>query len=242
MTGTIAERVEHPKGLLARTVGIIFSPGATYADVAARPRVLGALAVVLTVAVLGSAVFFSTDVGREALLDQQLRTLDAFGRRVSDEQYEVLQRTSRMAAYFTPVTQLVFIPLVTLVVSGAMLAVFNVMLGGDATFRQALAIVAHSQILTALQQLFVLPLDYAKGSLSSPTSLAVFLPFLDDASFPARFLGSIDLFWIWLIVNLSIGIGVLYRRRGAPIAVALLASYAALAVVIAVVRAMFSGA
>ena len=134
------------------------------------------------------------------------------------------------------------IPLLTIVVSGAILVVFNVFLGGDATFRQALAIVAHSQILTAVQQLFVLPLDYAKGSLSSPTSLAVFLPFLDETSFLARFLGSIDLFWIWLIVNLSIGIGVLYRRRATPIAIALLASYGALAVVIAAVRAMLSGA
>ena len=45
---TVAERVESPKGLLARIVGVILSPGATYAEVAARPPVLGALAVLLT--------------------------------------------------------------------------------------------------------------------------------------------------------------------------------------------------
>ena len=39
-------------------------------------------------------------------------------------------------------------------------------------------------------------------SMSSATNLAVFLPFLDDNSFLARLLGSIDLFFIWWMVSL----------------------------------------
>ena len=47
--------------------------------------------------------------------------------------------------------------------------------------------------------------------MSSPTNLAVFLPFLDESSFLARLLGSIDLFFIWWMLSLAIGLGVLYR-------------------------------
>jgi hypothetical protein len=39
------------------------------------------------------------------------------------------------------------------------------------------------------------------------TNLAVFFPFLDENSFPARLLGSIDLSLIWWIVSLPIGLG-----------------------------------
>jgi hypothetical protein len=94
----------------------------------------------------------------------------------------------------------------------------------------------------ALQQFFTLPLDYVRESLTSPTSLAVFLPFLDEMSFAARFLGGLDLFLIWWIVNLAIGLGVLYKRRTGPVATGLLATYATIALVVAAVRTALSGA
>jgi len=74
------------------------------------------------------------------------------------------------------------------------------------------------------------------------TNLAVFLPFLDDASFAARFLGTIDLFWSWWIISLSIGLGVLYKRRTGPIATALMSVYIVIALVIALIRTALAGA
>ena len=42
------------------------------------------------------------------------------------------------------------------------------------------------QSITALQNVFAIPLDYVRETLSSPTTLKVFLPFVDDASFLGR--------------------------------------------------------
>ena len=70
----------------------------------------------------------------------------------------------------------------------------------------------------------------------------MFLPFLDENSFPARFLGSIDLFLIWWIVSLAIGLGVLYRKRTGPIATTLLVVYVSIAIVIAAIKSALSGA
>jgi hypothetical protein len=78
--------------------------------------------------------------------------------------------------------------------------------------------------------------------MSSSTSLAIFLPMLDDTSFPGRLLWSIDLFRIWWIVSLAIGFGVLYKRRTGPIAGTMLAIYAVFAVVVAAVMTSLSGA
>ncbi len=72
-----------PKGLVARIFGVLLAPRATYADVAARPRWLGVLAVVLLVMATGSIILFSTDVGKEALLDQQVTTMESFGIKLS---------------------------------------------------------------------------------------------------------------------------------------------------------------
>ena len=74
----------------------IFTPRATYADVAARPRVLGALAAVILIASVAVYTFLSTEVGQQAALDKQVRQMESFGRTVTDAQY---QRMEQMAGY-----------------------------------------------------------------------------------------------------------------------------------------------
>ena len=233
-----------PKGLPSRAIGVLFSPRATYADAVARPRVLGILALTVLIIATGSVIFFSTEVGRNALLDQQVKGAESFGIKVSDEMYQRMEEglARPTTPYITAVSQIVFIPIIGLIVSGILLAVFNAGLSGDATFKQVFAIVAHAGVITAVQQCFAFPLDYASESLSSPTALSVFLPFLEETSFASRFFGSIDLFILWWVVNLAIGLGVLYKRRTRPIATGLLITYVTIVLVIAIVRTALSGA
>jgi hypothetical protein len=95
-------------------------------------------------------------------------------------------------------------------------------------------------VITALQTLFVVPLDYARQTLSSPTTLGAFVPFLDENSFLARLLGTIDLFQVWWLITLSIGLGVLYKRRTTPIAISLYTVYFVIILAIAALRTALS--
>jgi len=228
-------------GLLTRAVGVIFSPRTTYAGIAARPRVLGALLLVVLIMTSGLSIFLSTDVGRQALLDQQIRQREMIGRPLTPEQTAQMERALPYVAYFGAAFQAVGIVVMALVVSGIMFAVFNALLGGDATFKQVMAVVTHAGFVPALTQFFVLPLDYVRESLTSPTSLSVFLPFLEETSFSARFLGAIDLTLLWWMMNLAIGLGVLYKRRTGPIAMGMFMVYVVIALTIAGVRAALSG-
>ena len=227
--------------LPARMAGVLLSPRAAYAAVAARPRVFGALAVVLAVIVTATFLFLSTDVGQQASLDDNVRRMESFGRTVSDAQYAQMEQMAPYSRYFAAVFQLIFMPIMALIVAGLAYVVFNGALGGDAAFKQVYAIVAHSGAIMVVQALFGLPLAYARESLSGTTNLGVFVPFLDENSFAARMLGSLDLFLIWWMVSLAIGLGVLYRRRTAPIATTLLVIYAAIGVMIAAIKAFSSG-
>jgi hypothetical protein len=229
-----------PKGLLARAIGVIVSPGETYADIAAHPRVLAALVVVLLVVVTAQTGFLMTEVGKDALFDQQIRTMESFGVRINDQMYAGMEQGLQWAAYTGAAFTLVLFPVMFAIIAGIIMGVFSAVLGGDATFKQVYAIIVHSSFLMALQQVFVAPLNYARQAMSSPTNLAVFFPFLDETSFMAMLLGGIDLFFIWLIVNQAIGIGVLYKRKTAPIATTMLGIYASIVLVIAAVRAALS--
>ena len=215
---------------------MLTSPRATYADIAKRPRWLGALAVIVLISAIGITVLFSTSVGQRALLDQQVRTMESFGMKVSDAMYQQMQRRVAMSPYFAAVGQIVTLPIMAAVIAGIAIGIFNALLGGDATYKQVFAVVVFSGAVIALQQFFVLPLDYLRETLSSPTNFGVFLPMLDESSFAARFLGAIDLFVIWWAISLAIGLGVLYRKRTAPIATTLIVIYVSIGLIIAGIK------
>jgi hypothetical protein len=184
----------------------------------------------------------STDVGKNALLDQQVRFMESFGRQVNDQQYQAMERMLEFAPYFVAVQILVMFPIISAVLAGIIIGVFNAAMGGNATYKQVYAVVIHSGFLMVLQQLFAVPLNYARQAMSSPTNLAVFVPFLDETSFVAMLLGGIDLFLIWLIVNQAIGIAVLYKRTTGPIAMTMLGIYVSIVLIVAGVRSSLSGA
>ena len=244
MVDTLSPQSASPptRGLAGRVIGVLTSPRATYADVAAHPRWLGVLIVVLATTIASSTWLLSTEVGQRAVIDQQLQTAEAFGRPITDAQLEQLKRFAPYSVYVAAVSQIVFVPLVALVIAGIAIAIFNGALGADATFRQVFAVVVCSGVLMGLRALFSTPLNYARESLSSPTNLAAVLPLFEDNTFGGRLLGSIDLFLIWWIVNLAIGLGVLYKRRTAPIATTMLVVYGAIALTIAAVRSVLAGA
>jgi len=230
------------RGLAARVVGVLTSPRATYADIAARPHWLGVTIVVMAATILPVMWLLQTDVGRRAGIDMQLQTLESFGRTVTDEEYRQMERMAPYAGYFSAAAQLFAFPLFTLAIAAIAYAIFNGALGADAAFRQVFAVVAHSNVVTGLRTLFSTPLNYARESMSNPTSLAATLPFFEENTFAGRLLGSIDLFFIWWIVSLAIGLGVLYKRRTTPIATSMFVVYGAIALTIAAVRSMLAGA
>jgi hypothetical protein len=232
-----AAETTHPKGpsLLARVFGVLFSPRETYAAVAARPRALGALTITLVVMIGCQSWFMSTDVGKEAVLEQQVRTLESFGMTVSDEMYAQMESRLAYGPYTTAASLLVFVPLVTALVAVLLVGIFSMLLGGAASFKQAYAVVAHAGVIIAVQQLFGTPLSYARGEFAG-ANLSVFVPMLEETAFLTLFLGAIDLFLVWWVVSLAIGVGVLYKRKTGPIATSLLLVYILIALVLAFVR------
>jgi len=121
MTGTATSTPatpEAPKGLLSRIVGVFFSPRATFAEVATRPRVLGVFTIGLLVVIAGLFLFFSTEVGQRAWIDQQVQGAESFGRTMSDQQIQGMERIAPYMGYIVAVLYLIFIPIVVAILSG----------------------------------------------------------------------------------------------------------------------------
>ena len=76
---------------MRRVTGVLMRPRATMDEVARHPSFITTwVLVLLTVAVCGG-LLLSTEVGRQALVDERVRVTEALGQRVDDAEYARLQ-------------------------------------------------------------------------------------------------------------------------------------------------------
>ena len=87
----------------------------------------------------------------------------------------------------------------------------------------------------------VAPINYVRESIGGATSLSVLMPAFGESTFPARLLGAVDIFVVWWVVLVGMGLGMLYETRALLVARWLLGAYTAGAVVLAMTQALRGG-
>lgn len=240
MTQDSAPTAAPPLSLLKRFVGVIVSPGETMESIAAHPTWYPILAICIVLMAGAQFWFLSTEVGQAAYVDQGVANVEAWSGTVTDQAYAAIERQAPFARYIIGGSILVMSPIVTVIIAGILYGVFAV-LGGEATFKQVLAVAAHTSPLGVVQTLFTVPLNYQRQSMGSATNLGVFFPNLAEGSFIGALLGYIDLYFIWFLIVLAIGLAAVYRRKASSIATGLLGVYAVIGLVVAIVKAAMGG-
>jgi hypothetical protein len=231
-----------PKPLPARLIGVVTSPMAAFQSIVANPKWFGALAVTTLLLALFSALPMTTDAGRQATLDQQVQTMKSLNIEVTDQMYDRMERGAARLPYTTAAGVIVVSPIMALIIAGLLFAVFSAAMGGEASFKQVFSVISHAGVISTLGAVFSGGINYFRGATGSVANLGALLPMLPEKSFLANLLGTIDVFLVWYVVVLAIGLAVLYRRRTQPVALTLLAVYAVIALGIAVFKSRVGGA
>jgi hypothetical protein len=214
--------------VIARFLGVITSPRATFEAVARDPRPFGILALVALITALAVGGPQFTDRGRQAALDLQVKQVEKFtGQPVTDQVYATMDKRSHYNGYIVLVSTFVFFPIGILIGTAIYWAIFNGILAGTAKFKQVMGIVSHSAVISALGAAIGAPIQYMQGTATTagPFNLGALMPFLPDNSFLANFFGSVGVFTIWGIMVTAIGLAVLYKRKTRNIAITLMAVY-----------------
>jgi hypothetical protein len=114
-------------------------------------------------------------------------------------------------------------PWVILVIQAAlMVLVFSLVLGGKATFRQYLGVVAHASLIGAVGQVVALAVTLQQGVMTQGITLAALAGGMEKDSFVYQFLNVFNVFLIWQLVVMGLGVATLNRRIGAGTAVGVL--------------------
>jgi len=226
--------------LLVRMYGVVRRPRTTFAAILKAPSWAPVLVATTAITFLCSLGFLRTEVGRQALVDQWERTATAFGQTVDDAAYARMEDTAGSGGFgllYAAATALGYGPVLVFALS----ALLFLVLTPRHSYSQVLAVVAYAGVILALRQVIATPLNYVRESISSPTTLIQFFSMFDEASPVARFLGVIDLFVVWWIAVLAIGVSVLYGRSTRRLALAFAGAYVALALMAALAMAVSGG-
>jgi hypothetical protein len=203
-----------------------------------------ALIPLLILAVLGVISFWAIqDLVTEVQYDTTVERIENSSR-IDDAQKEEIianmeekmdgaQITSWVASALGGPITVFFMALIALLVG-------NTIMGGSAKFGQLVNITAWAYMINILESLVKIPLMLNKWTLEVYTGLGV-LGIGEKGSFINSLLASIDIFAIWRIVLIAIGMGIIYNKKTKPYLVAMLIAWVVLRIIGAGFSSFFVG-
>lgn len=159
-------------------------------------------------------VFLFTYFTWPYIMDGQIKNI-RMNENIPDAQKETIVAQMETTRNDAPLWQVglapVFAGIATLIGAGIWLMVGNVMLGGNATFKQIWSMFNYAGMVSLVGVLIKWVMISMKQSVEVYTSLAVLATDLKTSSYAFLALNGVDIFSIWLFAVIGIGLAVVCR-------------------------------
>jgi len=211
-------------GPIGRMIGVIFSPQLTFQNIARKPDWLVPFLLVIIVA--GIMGYLMQPLILQQNRQVQQEKLEERG--MSQEEIDqVLERSSFIKYIIVPAG--VVATAANLVITALIwLFIGNIILSSETDFKHVFSVSVYRSIIPVLGGLIKLPIILSKESLNVHFSPAIMMSDELKDTFLYKLLASLDLFNIWMIVVLCIGLAAVYKfkvNKVWPVVVILYAIY-----------------
>ncbi|MBS1841049.1 MAG: YIP1 family protein [Acidobacteria bacterium] len=200
-----------------RIVGVFFSPGKTFADIAKRPSWILAV-IVSTVVTLGAFAVMNQKVDWREVSAKKIEESPRAANLSAEQKQQQAEMGAKITPYILYASGLLIPILFAVIVGAVMLGAFNLLGGANTNFTTALSIVAHANLVYVLSSILLVVILFLKPAgtidVENPiaTNLASFMA--DGTSKWLIALGkSVDIFTIWLLVLTGIGFAATNPRK-----------------------------
>ena len=197
------------KSVLSKMLSLFWEPSGTFTALKERTTAYDVVIPLLIVAVL--SMLLIPVITPVALQEYKVRIEDS--ERLTDAQKEA--QIERLENRGNEVTKYVMTA-VTIVLKVLIVALFawfagNFVLGGEARFVPIFAVTAYVGLIDLISIAVKYPLMISQETTRIHTSPALFLP--ESTTFLYRFLATLDIFAVWKLVLLSIGVGIINQIK-----------------------------
>jgi len=196
------------KTVIQRIWGVFVAPRATFSALAQSIGMWDLLApfLILLVLSMGSQV----PIGPMAIEEQQQRILQRED--IPDEQKDVI--LERMEGAVRPSRYLlggVTIIVWYAILGGVVMFFGAFILGGQATYKDSLAVVLYASLVSIVESVLKIPLMLQTGTTKVETGLALLLPGSLDGTLIYRFFHRLDFFAMWKVFLVALGVALIYK-------------------------------
>ncbi len=202
----------------ARVAGIFLEPRETFADVVRRPDIIWPLAM----SVIAGVAFTETmlaKIGMERIIRNQLEQGGQAARMSSEQLQQAVSQGASIGAIISHIMGVVAAPIYLLLVAALGLAILNSFFGAQLKFKTAFSVTCYSQlvgvlgVLTGLAVILFGDAERFNAQNPMPTNVGFFLNPLETSKPVLALAGSADLFTIWGLVLLGIGLSEASGRK-----------------------------
>ncbi len=196
-------------------IRVLFSPLSVFESLDKRPNWLAPLLICVVVAALSSWIILNP----VTIPEQRRQMEERFERQgMTEEQLERATQffDSKIMTLIAVLSPVLLIPLAVLVVAGVLHFVCSLILGGQTTYSRTFAVMAYSSMVILPGAIVKVPLQLAQKTTQVHAGLGLLLSTPDaSAGFGYRFiynlLAQIDVFNIWEVILVAVGISVVYK-------------------------------
>jgi hypothetical protein len=213
MTPETAQPIEpQPEGMseISRITGVFFEPGRAFADIARRPAFIVPLILVMVCA-LAVTFTFGRHIGWDRMMRQQLEMSSRTANLSAEQKEQAVQMQAKIAPIGGAVAIVIGLPLYYVAAAGVLLGIMA-MMSAKVRFKQVLAVMCYASLTGIVSSFLIVVVMFLKDpdqfNLQNPL---VFNPaaFMDQQA-TSKFLysvaSSLDLFSIWTIILVAIGL------------------------------------
>ena len=206
-----------PINHFGRIFGVLFSPGKTFAEIAARPSWMVPLAVFMALSIVASVLFVQRMDWRE-VVRQQIDKNPRSAQMTAEQKEQNVEAGAKIAPVFGYVGGLLAPPLILIVMCLVFWGAYSLLAGVNPGFQTSFAISAHSFMTSLVSTPIFLLVLFLKPrgtiDIDNPvaTNLAAFLP--DESAKWLVTLGKqFDVFTIWTLVLIALGFAAVNPKK-----------------------------
>lgn len=204
-------RAEEPAkiGAIGRIIGVLISPGETFADIARKPSFLAPLILMMVMGLAFSWVM-NQRIDWAAFQRQQMEQSPQAANMSADQMNQQARMAAQIAPYFVYAAGFLGTPIMALVMTLVYWGAFNLLGGAGARFTQAIGATTHALCVGLVSGPLTMVVMYMKeyGTVTPENMLASHAgAFLaeDAPKWLVSLASSFELFWFWTIFLLAIG-------------------------------------